>query len=746
MNMKMQPCFAVASLAALCWCASTAQAQFAGSNLTNLIDHVTNNWSGAYYVGTNAFNDALIIQNAGRLTNSQGFLGYNVGDINNSALVTGAGSVWTNSGNLTIGNAGALNTLTIAGGGKVCDNNGYLGSNTLAGGNTALVTDAGSIWSNRATLVVGNSGAGNTLTVINQGTVYNTTGYLGYNASASNNVARVTGAGSLWNNSSDLNVGYQGAASSLSIANGGKVVSVNGYIGNSANNNAAQVTDAGSLWNMSASLTVGNNGSGNTLTITNGGVVYNAAGTLGANSGANSNAVIVTGAGSAWTNTGTITVGNSGLGNTLLVAQGATVVDQGATIGNNTGNNIVTVTDAGSVWTNGGNLIIGSMGANSNALIIAKGGTVYSPKAYIGASMAPYNDYALVTGAGSVWNNSSFLYVGDYGIGCSLTISNGGTVNNTSGYIGRDAGYASNNVVTVTGAGSVWSNSADLFVGNNGTRETLNILNGGAVSVGGTLTISALTVASNNTVNVAGGQLTASNINIAVTGSGLLSLAGGSVVAQQLIATNGPKSAVSFTAGLLDLGAATVANGSTFTVGDGASPATLNLRGGLSSFSNGLAVARHAFLTGFGAITNGNALIQAGGTLAPGNGSALGVLSFSNNLTLAGTMDIKLQNALGPFGTGDFVNVAGTLDVSGGEIDFIPPDTPTNAVYVFCQYGTLLGTLAEVDDIPAGYAFVEDFNGNEMALVAVPEPMAVGLLVLFGGGLVAWRRLRRWGI
>jgi len=274
----------------------------------------------------------------------------------------------------------------------------------------------------------------------------------------------------------------------------------------------------------------------------------------------------------------------------------------------------------------------------------------------------------------------------------------------------------------------------------------LAINNGGAVIVGGALTISAFTGASNNTVNLTGGQLSVSNgaINVGPAGSALFNLAGGTAFAQQLVATNGPNSAVNFSQGVLDVASATVINGSTFMVGDGIHTAKLNLRGGVSGFSNGLAIAQNAFLTGSGTITNGDALIQSGGTLAPGNGSTLGVFSFSNNLTLAGTMDIKLQNALGPLGTGDFVNVGGVLDVTGGEIGFFPPDTPTNSVYVFCQYGSLLGTLAEVDDVPAGYVLDTAYNGNELALVAVPEPVSLGLLVFVGGGLLIWRRRRRW--
>jgi len=274
----------------------------------------------------------------------------------------------------------------------------------------------------------------------------------------------------------------------------------------------------------------------------------------------------------------------------------------------------------------------------------------------------------------------------------------------------------------------------------------LAINNGGAVIVGGALTISAFAGASNNTVNVTGGQVNVPTgaINVGPAGSAQFNLAGGSVFAQQLIATNGPNSAVNFSQGTLDLAVATVINGSTFMVGDGTHAATLNLRGGVSGFANDVQVSSNAFLPGFGTLANGNALIQSGGTLAPGNGSTLGVFTFSNQLRVAGTADIKLQSTVGPLGTGDFLNVAGALDVTGGTLDFIPLDTPTNDVYVFCAYGSLLGTLVATNGVPAGYVFETAYNGNELALVAVPEPASLGVLLLIGGGLL-WRRLRRGG-
>ena len=54
-------------------------------------------------------------------------------------------------------------------------------------------------------------------------------------------------------------------------------------------------------------------------------------------------------------------------------------------------------------------------------------------------------------------------------------------MSNGYGFIGADPG--STGAVTVDGAGSTWTNSGDLYVGNSGTG-TLTIRNGGTVSNG----------------------------------------------------------------------------------------------------------------------------------------------------------------------------------------------------------------------------------------------------------------------
>jgi T5SS/PEP-CTERM-associated repeat protein/autotransporter-associated beta strand protein len=91
----------------------------------------------------------------------------------------------------------------------------------------------------------------------------------------------------------------------------------------------------------------------------------------------------------------------------------------------------------------------------------------------------PFSTGALtVTGTGSTWTSSRELYVGHSGNG-TLTIENDGTVSNRYGYIGYNAD--STGTVTVDGATSAWTNSGLLMVGALG-NGTLTIQNGGAVS------------------------------------------------------------------------------------------------------------------------------------------------------------------------------------------------------------------------------------------------------------------------
>jgi T5SS/PEP-CTERM-associated repeat protein len=272
----------------------------------------------------------------------------------------------------------------------------------------------------------------------------------------------VGGSGSLWNSGSGLYVGYSGVGNTLSITTTSAVYSVQGYVGYNpgANSNAVVVDGAGSVWSNSSSFFyVGYYGNGNSLTITNGGAVYDTAGCLGWRSA--NNTATVTGPGSLWSGTMDIEIGISGGGNQLTITNGGLVVSPSGTIGgaplpSNT-NNAVVVTDPGSVWSNSAPVSVGDFGFG-HTLTITNGGAVYDTWGYIGAfsgfSNGGSNNSVIVTGPGSVWDNSTNLYLAYYGWSNALVVSAGGTVRDAQGMVGI-ATNANYNAVTVAGAGSL---------------------------------------------------------------------------------------------------------------------------------------------------------------------------------------------------------------------------------------------------------------------------------------------------
>ena len=712
--------------------------------------------------------------------------------INSSVLVTDAGSVWNSHSNLTLAGSGAR--LQIVNGGVVA------GLNSSLEGDHGLVTisDAHSMLTNSGDLTVGYVGSNNGLLLTNRGTVFSGNGYLGVshlllesqgNANygttvypfkgvgigdgndggmASSNSAVVTGNGTVWNVSSNLSVGRMSSGyNSLTIANGGTVNSLNGFVGDTgwgvtfegnpvtgsyegySDHNAATVTGSGSVWNNTGYLIIGNtNASYNSLTIANQGTVNSASGVIGANTGANSNSVLVTDSGSAWNLNFVLTVGSNGIGNTMTVANHGTVsanfVDIGE--GSNANFNSLTVTGAGSL-SNRLNVNVGGMGS-SNSLMIADSGTVVTEIAGAGYGTSSRGN-SITVDAGSLMASDTII-VGIAGSGNQMTVSNGGFVTSTSATIGS-LFEANTNTASVSGAGARWNVVNDVTVGHEGSGNALNIKNGGRVLVGGNLNISAAYYANGNSVNINNGTLTVSNGTITVGttgGSGSFNLNGGTVYGQKLVANSGHDSEVTFTKGYMDLLQATVEKESAMVVGDGTQTAHLNLRGGVSSFADGLKVANNSIVTGFGSTTNGDVLIQTGGTLSPGNGSTLGTFDFSGKLTLNGTETIKLDNGAGSgagtFGIGDFVAVGGLLDLNGGSIDFTMLSAPVNEVYVFSSYSSLTGLLSATNNVPNGYVFETNYVGNELALVMIPEPVSASLLLLFGGGAMIFRRMRRW--
>ena len=150
----------------------------------------------------------------------------------------------------------------------------------------------------------------------------------------------------------------------------------------------------------------------------------------------------------------------------LTIQTGGTLADSFGTVGNLPGGlGTVTVTGAGSNWSNAGSVVVGGQGTGT--LTIQDGGTVSSGGGSVGLS-AGSTGTVTVTGPGSSWINgpSGGLNIGSFGTG-TLTIANGGRVINITpspANIGNGAG--SQGTVTVTGPGSSLEQHSGVNIGN----------------------------------------------------------------------------------------------------------------------------------------------------------------------------------------------------------------------------------------------------------------------------------------
>ena len=461
----------------------------------------------------------------------------------------------------------------------------------------------------------------------------------------------VNGAGggtqpSPWNVGDNLRVGAISSAGTLNILNGGEVNSLNGTVGSSGGSNGTvTVTGAGSAWTNTGILDVGNGGIG-TLDIEDGGAVSNSTGRIGTEAGSTGN-VTVTGTGTTWTNTGNLTVGRYGTG-MLMIEAGASASNVDATIGDLVGSNgAATVTGTGSNWTStGSEFVVGNYG--HGALNIEAGGEVSNDQGFI-AYQAGSTGEATITGAGSTWTNTSDLYVGWLG-DATLMIEDGGAVSNRHGFIGDRAN--STGEATVTGTAATWTNTGNLTVGGYGAGA-LTVSDGGAVSAD-TVTLGRRADSSGALTIEAGGALS--------NGEGVIGDEAGSVAAATVTGA-----------------ASTWANTSNLSVGyDGAGTLSIEAGGTVSDASGVIGTnagsTGEAMVTGagsswtnagdffVGALGTGALTIEAGGAVSNANG-IMGFIAGSDGaatVTGAGSSWTNMGNlAVGLAGDGTLTIVDG---------------------------------------------------------------------------------------
>jgi len=149
-----------------------------------------------------------------------------------------------------------------------------------------------------------------------------------------------------------------------------------------------------------------------------------------------------------------------------------------ATIASNiTGAGDLLKTDLGTLVLTGAGTIAGDVYVRTGGLQIAGGGTLSNVNGLVG----PYTgDQATVTvtGAGSTWTNSDSLWVGYDGTG-TLNVTNGGTVLSNTGALGVSAGAVGN--ALISGTGSSWQSTGRITLGSGGTGN-LRVEAGATVS------------------------------------------------------------------------------------------------------------------------------------------------------------------------------------------------------------------------------------------------------------------------
>ena len=296
----------------------------------------------------------------------------------------------------------------------------------------------------------------------------------------------ISGVTSNWNGT--YYVGYDKTYDQLQIVNGAALYGFDSYIGykgsNPSSNNSVLVTGSGSVWSNWSDLHIGSLGSsGNSLVISNGGRVINFIASVGDNGlNNNNNGVLVSGTGTLWTCGSFLRVGLGGIGNSLVISNGATVVSGKATVGMGASNNTVLVTGPGSQWTVSAGIRVGGPGKAS--LTINDGGLVVATNMDVGPAASP-GVLVVVTNSGILsiqgLANDGYLniFTGTFKLsGGTVTVGTLATSNGAASSIAFHGGILS------TKSSSI-SNGAAFVVGNGIHTATFQLLGGAYLFVDG---------------------------------------------------------------------------------------------------------------------------------------------------------------------------------------------------------------------------------------------------------------------
>ena len=422
------------------------------------IDGADSRWintGGGFIIGLQGHGD-LRITNGGVLSNTGEIrLGGNAGA---SAYVSvdGAGSALISTSQINVGYWDAPGVLQISNGGAL----------------SAASIGLGMVGTSDGTLIIGSDDLLNPLAP-GADIEANIIGGAGSGEIFLNHTGTTTISGNILgtldltsHSGTTILTGSNSTYSGDTVIHGGELI-VEGELDQSTNN----------FWVGEAS---GDDGS---FIIRNGGLVTNRA-TYIANQAGSRGEVTVTGDGSLWT-TGDIYVGQRAEGY-LTVSDGGGVATTGiGSIARSadafaSGTGVVTVTGEDSFWTMTGGLYVGAGLDGDGYLAVEDGGEVSNAWGHLGR-VADSRGEVLVTGAGSLWSSTGFVWVGGSGDGV-LTVADGGVAHITGGAatltLGAEAtgsgilNFGSAEGVAAVAAGSV--NAAEIVFGVGGGEIVFN--------------------------------------------------------------------------------------------------------------------------------------------------------------------------------------------------------------------------------------------------------------------------------
>jgi len=222
--------------------------------------------------------------------------------------------------------------------------------------------------------------------------------------------------------------------------------------------------------------------------------------------------------------------------------------------------------------------------------------------------------------------------------------------------------------------------------------------------------------------------------NWAVDGSGLTIINGG-VTSSTAFGLNLTKNGD----GILQLNGSGAAFSGTTVINRGTVLAN-NISGSALGTSNVL-VNTTGIFGGTGGLISGGVTL-AGGMLSPG--ASIGELTVGS----AGGTGSFFVEYNSTANTIDKLNVTGGLNLDSYTLNFadLGAGSLVNPSYIFATYGSLAGTTNTFSSIvgtPSGYFVNYAFGGNNIAIVAVPEPSTLALLTLAVVGAGFYRRSRK---